>query len=504
MTVSRLSTVAMGLVLAVASVAGTDPRIEFHLAGDRVSLRAEDVWLRDILEKFCDVGVEVLWNPALNRLVTVDVTGAKVEDALAEILPTNSYALVWDVLSGPVGDLPRLVSLKIYRSEDRGHAVALAAQSRFRLGGGDGISPPYVAGEILVGFKPGTTAAQVESLLARYGARASSVSRFAGVYRIQVPTETDIRGLARLLAAESIVAAVEPNWVISLDGPGKVPADTGPAVPPEDQHDVERAGKTVISDTTLLAVIDSGLRQLGSEDSTLFKGINLLAPSEPVGDPVGHGTQMALVAAGLVNPEGMRDSGSVLPVLALQAFDGEGNTSVFTLLQAFEAAAEHSARVVSLSWGTQVRSEFLEAAIREALSRDMVIVAAAGNSPTGRPVYPAAYAGVVGVAALGPDGEIWESSNFGNFVDVAAPGRAWMPVGYRGDAGVYAGTSVSCAFVAHVLARYFAAHPQARPNQVIVRLLESVSDAGTPGRDPVYGAGKMDAAAVKRFLGDEP
>ena len=51
----------------------------------------------------------------------------------------------------------------------------------------------------------------------------------------------------------------------------------------------------------------------------------------------------------------------------------------------------------------------------------MLIVAAAGNGSSSRPSYPAAYAGVLAVSAVGLDGSIAPYSSFGSFVDIAAP-----------------------------------------------------------------------------------
>ncbi|RPH40039.1 MAG: hypothetical protein EHM87_23020, partial [Burkholderiales bacterium] len=109
---------------------------------------------------------------------------------------------------------------------------------------------------------------------------------------------------------------------------------------------------------------------------------------------------------------------------------------------------------------------FLEDALDYADSKNLIIVAAAGNKPTGKPFYPAAYSSVIAVAALEPDGKPWEKSNYGSFVDLSAPGFATMPVGYKGDPGTYAGTSISTAFVANRVADYLSKHPDATKQQV--------------------------------------
>ncbi len=95
----------------------------------------------------------------------------------------------------------------------------------------------------------------------------------------------------------------------------------------------------------------------------------------------------------------------------------------------------------------------------------------AGNEPTGKPFYPAAYSSVIGVSALEPGGKAWENSNYGSFVTLYAPGFATLPVGYKGDPGAYAGTSISTAFVANSIANYLSRNPEATNQEVFNALV---------------------------------
>jgi hypothetical protein len=141
-------------------------------------------------------------------------------------------------------------------------------------------------------------------------------------------------------------------------------------------------------------------------------------------------------------------------------------TTDLKIIAAINFARDHNARVISLSWGNGTRSEILEQALSSANDKGLIIVASAGNEPTGKPVYPAAYPSVIGVGALGPDGKTWENSNFGNFVALYAPGFALLPVGYKGDPGLYAGTSISAAFVASTIASYLSKNQAATPQEI--------------------------------------
>jgi thermitase len=125
---------------------------------------------------------------------------------------------------------------------------------------------------------------------------------------------------------------------------------------------------------------------------------------------------------------------------------------------------------VSLSWGSETASSLLEAAVGYADSKGLILVAAAGNAPTGQPVYPAAYASVIGVGALAADGQDWNQSNHGDFVSLAAPGMADLPVGYNGDPGRYAGTSIATAYTARQIAAIIDRYPDADRETILTLL----------------------------------
>jgi len=203
----------------------------------------------------------------------------------------------------------------------------------------------------------------------------------------------------------------------------------------------------------------------------VLASLDALNPDKPISDTGGHGTQMALIAAGVVKPMGVKgDSVSQTPIIPIKAFDENGFTSNFLLMESIDFALKNGARVLSLSWGSETKSEFLSQALELADSRGLIIVGSAGNEPTGEPHYPAAYAAVLGVGALAPDGKAWEKSNRGDFVDLYAPGFASLPVGYKGDPGIYAGTSISTAFTANRIAGILSKNPKATKQEILEAL----------------------------------
>jgi hypothetical protein len=217
--------------------------------------------------------------------------------------------------------------------------------------------------------------------------------------------------------------------------------------------------------------MDSGLRSDYANSPFVQAAYDAVSPGAEVGDELGHGTQMALIAAGAVNPLGAGpDSPAGSPVIAIRAFDDNGFTSTYTLMRGIDYAIENGSRVLSLSWGSETSSSLLASAVRYAAAKGLLLIAAAGNAPTGNPVYPAAYDTVIGVGALNPDGEAWEQSNFGDFVAVTAPGLADLPVGYKGAPGKYAGTSIAAAYTARRVAAILNQNPDA-DRATILRIL---------------------------------
>ena len=235
-------------------------------------------------------------------------------------------------------------------------------------------------------------------------------------------------------------------------------------------------------------------------EKAVVASLDATAPWKDITDPLGHGTQMAFIASGAVTPTGVATDSSSVPIIPIRTMDEQGISSSFSLMQSMVFALDHGARVISMSWGSENNSGFFNDAISYARQQGAVLVAAAGNEPTGRPLYPAALPDVVAVAALAPDGNMWDQSNYGSFVKFAAPGFANLPVGYKGDPGMYGGTSIAAAYTARAISEYFVSHPKADASDAIAALTKALSPApGVSGT--IHGEiPRFDNAAISAFL----
>jgi hypothetical protein len=281
------------------------------------------------------------------------------------------------------------------------------------------------------------------------------VNKDLGVYEITLPDSADIQAAIDLLKKDSHVRTIEPDYAYRASE--NLRYNNG-----LQEDNTHFSTSETIETSFLVAVLDTGLMEQYAASSFNQAAFDAISPEASISDTVGHGTQMALIASGQIHPMGTVAGEFSNPVISVKAFDDNGFTSNSILFKSIDYALENGAKVLSLSWSSETKSVFLESAMNYARSKGLMIVAAAGNSPTGTPVYPAAYDSVISVSALAPDGSAWTQSNYGDFVDIAAPGFATLPVGNKGDPGTYAGTSISTAYIAGKLAAYLRKNPGAR------------------------------------------
>lgn len=161
------------------------------------------------------------------------------------------------------------------------------------------------------------------------------------------------------------------------------------------------------------------------------------------------------------------------------------------IIAALDWMAAQRVTVVNLSLMGQSNA-LLEQAIKAAASRGLVLVAAAGNEgPSAEPAYPAAYPGVIAVAAVNSRGRPYGNNNRGSYIYVAAPGVDIWGADARGGLAFWTGTSFAAPFVTATLARDIALGRSRDINDGRARIASTARDLGAPGRDPIYGFGLL-------------
>lgn len=482
------------MLIGSALIAGPSSvqAFEMSMAADLLTLRANNTPLREILARFQEAGVTVAIDERIAPLVSVQFENREMGEGLKRLLTDCDYALTWQNIEGSAGKMRQIAEIFVYKPGDRRPLSALPAPAPVTTANRISQTNALIClkNEILLRLRPGTTPEQFLALLRDARLTVMNSLPALGLYRLHFPPGTSLAALLNGLAKNQLVAQVEPNQIYRSIPPAKSPSpqDTGVMNPLQ-------KGKG-----SAVAILDSGFAPNAALENVVLATLDATAPATPISDPVGHGTQMAFIASGAVNPEGgmslaSSQGGGIIPI---RTMDDNGITSSFTLMQSMIFALDQGARVINMSWGSETDSGFFNDAVAYARKRGAVLVAAAGNEPTGRPIYPAANPAVIAVAALDPDGGLWDQSNYGSFVKLAAPGFANLPIGYQGGPGGYGGTSIAAAYTARIISQYFATHPNATADEAVNALSRSLAQptSGSPHPD----IPKLDAAAVSGFL----
>ncbi len=237
-----------------------------------------------------------------------------------------------------------------------------------------------------------------------------------------------------------------------------------------------------------------------------------------------HGTHVSgTVAAAGNNGIGVAGVAYNARVMPLRALGTGGSGTTYDVDQAIRFAAglandsgtlpAKAADIINLSLGGAPFSQSSQAVYRQARSAGVTIVASAGNEATSRPSYPAAYDGVIAVAAVDAQRQRASYSNTGSSIDIAAPGGNnavdvngdGYPDGVLSTAGVGTGgnfgytflngTSMAAPHVAGVLALMKSVNPNLTPADIDALLVrgELSDDLGDAGRDNLYGNGLINA-----------
>jgi subtilisin family serine protease len=182
-------------------------------------------------------------------------------------------------------------------------------------------------------------------------------------------------------------------------------------------------------------------------------------------------------------------------VMPVRILDASGNGYDWDLFQGVCYAVDNGAQVVNLSLGGAGGSEALEDAMLYAQSKGALVVAAAGNWGVSMPFYPAYYDGVIGVSATDQNDQLASFSNYGSYVDVAAPGVDILSTKrYPVDYGLMDGTSMATPMVSGLAALIWTKYPSATSDQVWAAIRDGADDLGSPGRDSYFGWGRINAA----------
>ena len=351
----------------------------------------------------------------------------------------------------------------------------------------------FVPGELLVQAKAGVAKGKIDQLLKSHGAGTAGEIEKIKVRKIKVPTHA-LEKVRQALAKNPNISFVEKNFIADaayepndyrypsqwhlpkIAAPGAWDMDTG-------------------SGSVPIAIIDSGVDPSHPDlIDKLIPGYNFLGGNTDTHDVRGHGTAVAGAAAATTNNltgvAGVAWESPIMPLVVLNADDW---ASYYDIARAITFAADNGVRVMNISIGGSSSSSTLQNAANYAWNKGAIIFACAHNYSTSTPYYPAACANVVAVSATTSSDTRASFSNYGNWVDISAPGTSILTTNRGGGYGSWNGTSFSSPIAAGVAALILSADPSLTNAQVVDILTRNADDLGASGFDPYFGYGRVNA-----------
>jgi thermitase len=273
-----------------------------------------------------------------------------------------------------------------------------------------------------------------------------------------------------------------------LGGLGAFPAGGGPLVGIVDTG-IDLNHEDLVGKTAVCAGVKNFGILLGLfADPTIVSGKCV--------DDNDHGTHVSgTVAAIANNAKGIAGVAFNSRIAMCKALDSGGSGPVSGIANCITFLHNSGAKVISMSLGGG-SSTTLQQAVQNAYANGSgtLLVAAAGNDSDSSVEYPAGYPEVVSVAATDSNDQHASFSNTNADVEVSAAGVDVLSTKRGGGYFTLSGTSMATPHAAGVAADIFFRNPTWTAAQVRSKLDSAVDDLGAPGRDPLYGFGRVNLA----------
>jgi len=408
----------------------------------------------------------------------------------------------------------------------------------------DGDVGERVADAIVVDFKDGTTAEQIDAWESKWGvdlelnsvegvddgiALAVGVDDVEGALE-QIRQDPNVESAEQLV--EYAIPETEADEAEAIPTRGPAPEDSDGYQPNDPDWDKQwnlrqihmpKAWQVSKGKGVVVAVLDTGIAYEDTDEfkqvpdlkgQKFVKGYDFVNDDDHANDDHGHGTHVAgTIAQATNNKEGVAGVAFEATLMPVKVLDHFGRGTSADIADAIRWAADHGANVINMSLGGGGYSQVMADAVAYARKKGVTVVCAAGNTGQGRVEYPAAYPGAVAVAAVGPEGLKAPYSSWGKQLDIAAPGGDKSKGEQRGilqntispqdpSKSVYAyyqGTSMATPHVAGVAALLIAAGAKT-PDQVEKALFQGADRVGGQEWSEQYGHGILNAEKALQAL----
>jgi thermitase len=352
--------------------------------------------------------------------------------------------------------------------------------------------------QLVIGISNGKSDAytRLMGIIAKHGCEVVNTVSIAGeiIAVVVNVSSAEAPSLTREMSADGLSSYIEhrmkfqsqivpndPYWSLQW-GPQKIEADW--------------AWNTTIGDpSVLVAVIDTGIDWDHPDLAANYVALGydwVNNDTDPMDDN-GHGTHCAgIIAAVINNSIGVAGLAQVR-IMAEKGLNQYGQGYEDDLANAIIHAVDQGAGILSNSWGSYGESALIHDAVKYAYDSGVLVVAAAGNEATSNKLYPAAYDEVVAVTATDAYDNPAYFTNFGEWVELAAPGVDIYSTYWDNTYRSMSGTSMATPHVAGVAALVWSQFPNMTRDWVRAQLRYAADDLGDPGFDDYYGYGRINA-----------
>jgi len=353
--------------------------------------------------------------------------------------------------------------------------------------------PEWVKGRVLVMPHAGLAEADLGKIVGSHGGQARQIGS-SRIYIVDLPAAASETAVQQQLAHNPHLKFAE------LDR--RVPVNATPNDPyTGSEWHLSKIGVPAALDIATgagvtIAILDTGTNCTHPDLApNCVAGWNFVTNDSNTADVHGHGTQTAGTAAAATNNGvGVASVSGQSKIMPIRVADATGYASFSAIAQGITYAADHGARVASISIDQVAGSAACLSAAQYMKGKGGLVVVAAGN--TGTQLGFAQTTSLIPVSATDSNDVIASWSSFGSYVAMSAPGVGiWTTTAAGGYAAV-SGTSFATPTTAGAIALMMSARPALANTQIESLLYSTAVGLGASGRDIYYGYGRVNAAAA--------
>lgn len=367
----------------------------------------------------------------------------------------------------------------------------------------DEFAQPYVAGQLIIGYKMNTPSETRRNIRAQLQMEVKSELGAINGEVVKVANNRASQAYEALRRNPNI-EFIEYDYLMTIsltpndpNYPSQVylPYMNTPAA-----WDITTGSRDI-----KVAVLDTGINTTNTDLRNMnVTGYNVIANSTNYADDHGHGTMVtSVIAAQMNNSFGFAGIAPDVSFLAVKVMSSSGTGTYSDMIKGIEYAVNQGASVINMSIGGRTASSALQTAVKNAVSRGVTIVAAAGNEGSSTVSFPAAYPEVIGVGAVDIYGSKMTFSNTGTGLTIMAGGSARVAT-FSDFVSTATGTSFASPYVAGLVALMYSANPSITPALVMESISQTAKDLGPAGYDTTFGHGVVDMGKALALVAGKP